>query len=114
MVREIIAEGSVRVIGGTTPDAQRRYLATDAGLFETMPVGEPAAEEAAAIVAAAAPGLAATHGVTIGTDAIDAAAAKSDLDATVAELAHPGDDKQFEKLLDDRAWSQARLKLVNS
>jgi ATP-dependent Clp protease ATP-binding subunit ClpC len=75
VLRELIAEGRVRVIGGTTPDAQRRFLSADAGLFEPMTVSEPSADEVAAIVAAAAPGLAAAHGVTIGADALDAAAA---------------------------------------
>ncbi|MGD9893716.1 MAG: AAA family ATPase [Dehalococcoidia bacterium] len=74
VLREIIAAGHVVVIGSTTPEAQRRHLSADAGLFEPMNVTEPDAEDVAAILRLTAPRLAAMHQVTIADGAIAAAA----------------------------------------
>jgi F-type H+-transporting ATPase subunit epsilon len=47
-------------------------------------------------------------------EGVDVAAAEADLAETNAELAHPGSDQEFVQLLDDRAWSQSRIKLAQS
>jgi ATP-dependent Clp protease ATP-binding subunit ClpC len=74
VLRELIAAGHVAVIGSTTPEAQRRHLSIDAGLFDPMDVTEPDAEDVGAIVRLAAPRLGVTHQVTIEDSAIAAAA----------------------------------------
>jgi ATP-dependent Clp protease ATP-binding subunit ClpC len=73
-LRELITAGDVLVLGSTTPEAQRRHFASDAALFDVMPVPEPSSDEVLAIVHAVAPGLAAAHGVTVTDAAIETAA----------------------------------------
>jgi ATP synthase F1 epsilon subunit len=62
----------------------------------------------------------ASNVVTILVDAamtkeeVDPAQAQADYEATVAELKHPADEREFEDLLDRRAWSQERLRLARA
>jgi F-type H+-transporting ATPase subunit epsilon len=43
---------------------------------------------------------------------VDAGVARQELDGTLAALRHPGTDDEFTDLLEQRAWSQARIKLA--
>lgn len=43
---------------------------------------------------------------------IDAEAARKELDAVIAELAHPKTDQEFEELLLRRRWCQTQLRLA--
>ena len=45
---------------------------------------------------------------------VDAEKAKASLAKTVEALAHPKSDEEFERLLDDRRWWEAQLRLVAS
>ncbi|MGH2599775.1 MAG: AAA family ATPase, partial [Dehalococcoidia bacterium] len=90
VLREIILEGRVTVIGSTTPEVQRRSLAADAALFEAMPVGEANAEETLAVIRVVAPQLAAAHGVAIAEDAIVAAADLARRYGSFTGVAMPG------------------------
>ncbi len=42
---------------------------------------------------------------------VDEAAVRKELEAALAGLRHPRSDEEFESLLCDRAWAQARLRL---
>jgi len=48
----------------------------------------------------------------VSADEVDAAAVRKELEATIADLAHPKTDTDFEELLKHRAWCQARLSLT--
>lgn len=48
----------------------------------------------------------------VGEDEVDEAAAKRELDETLAALRHPKSDEQFEELLEKRRWCQSQLRLV--
>ena len=45
---------------------------------------------------------------------VDREKAKSGLEKTIADLAHPKDGPAFERLLDERRWFESQLKLVGS
>ncbi len=45
---------------------------------------------------------------------VDAGEAQRDLEETLAALAHPKTDDEFNELLDRRTWSEARLKLART
>lgn len=45
-------------------------------------------------------------------DEIDAEAVRKELDETIADLAHPKSDEEFDSLLLKRRWCQARLRLA--
>ena len=46
-------------------------------------------------------------------DEIDGAAVRKELDETIAELAHPKTDEEFEELLMRRRWCETRLRLAS-
>ena len=43
---------------------------------------------------------------------VDGAEAQRDLEATLSELKHPKSEAEFEELLEQRAWSETRIKLA--
>jgi F0F1-type ATP synthase epsilon subunit len=45
---------------------------------------------------------------------VDAREAQRDLEETLAALAHPRTDDEFNQLLDRRTWSEARLRLART
>ena len=45
---------------------------------------------------------------------VNAGEARHDLEETLAELKHPKTDEEFAALLEQRAWSETRLKLAGS
>ena len=45
---------------------------------------------------------------------VNAGAARQELEETLAALQHPETDQEFAELLDQRAWSEARIKLAHS
>lgn len=52
------------------------------------------------------------HAVTEAEAPAHEAEARRELEETILELHHPASDTQFEELQEQRAWSQARLKLA--
>jgi len=76
ILKPALARGDLRVIGATTPDEYRRYIAQDAALerrFQPVWVGEPTPEEALAILRGVKERYEAHHGVLIADDALEAA-----------------------------------------
>src|SRR5579863_5479546 len=80
MIKPELARGELQCIGATTFDEYRKYIESDAALerrFQPVMVEEPSIEQTTAILRGLRDGYAAHHRVTIGDDAIEAAAALS-------------------------------------
>ena len=78
MIKPELARGELQCIGATTFDEYRKYVESDAALerrFQPVQVDEPTIEQTVAILKGLRPKYAAHHGVQIGDDAIEAAAA---------------------------------------
>lgn len=73
----MLARGELRLIGATTLDEYRENIEKDPALerrFQQVFVGEPSVEDTVAILRGIAPKYEAHHKVTIGDDALVAAA----------------------------------------
>jgi len=80
MIKPELARGELQCIGATTFDEYRKYVESDAALerrFQPVHVDEPTIEQTVAILRGLRPKYAAHHHVTIGDDALTAAAALS-------------------------------------
>ncbi|MGB8519916.1 MAG: ATP-dependent Clp protease ATP-binding subunit [Candidatus Tumulicola sp.] len=80
MIKPELARGELQCIGATTFDEYRKYVESDAALerrFQPVMVDEPSIEQTVAILRGLREGYASHHRVTIGDDAIEAAAALS-------------------------------------
>jgi len=78
MIKPELARGELQCIGATTFDEYRKYVESDAALerrFQPVQVDEPTIEQTVAILKGLRPKYAAHHGVQIGDDALEAAAA---------------------------------------
>ncbi len=78
MIKPELARGELQCIGATTFDEYRKYVESDAALerrFQPVHVDEPTIEQTVAILKGLRPKYAAHHGVQIGDDALEAAAA---------------------------------------
>jgi len=76
ILKPALARGDLRVIGATTPDEYRRYIAQDAALerrFQPVWVGEPTPEEALEILRGVKERYEAHHNVLIAEDALETA-----------------------------------------
>ena len=76
ILKPALARGDLRVIGATTPDEYRRYIAQDAALerrFQPVWVGEPTPEEALEILRGVKERYETHHNVLIAEDALEAA-----------------------------------------
>ena len=76
ILKPALARGDLRVIGATTPDEYRQYIAQDAALerrFQPVWVREPTPEEALAILRGVKERYEAHHNVLIAEDALEAA-----------------------------------------
>jgi len=76
ILKPALARGDLRVIGATTPEEYRRYIAQDAALerrFQPVWVPEPTAEEALAILTGVKGHYETHHGVLIADEALKAA-----------------------------------------
>ncbi|MBE9508474.1 MAG: ATP-dependent Clp protease ATP-binding subunit [Chloroflexi bacterium] len=76
ILKPALARGDLRVIGATTTDEYRQYIAQDAALerrFQPVWVGEPSLEEALEILRGVKGRYEAHHGVLIAEDALEAA-----------------------------------------
>jgi ATP-dependent Clp protease ATP-binding subunit ClpA len=76
ILKPALARGDLRVIGATTPDEYRQYIAQDAALerrFQPVWVREPTPEEALTILRGVKKRYEAHHGVLIAEDALEAA-----------------------------------------
>jgi ATP-dependent Clp protease ATP-binding subunit ClpA len=76
ILKPALARGDLRVIGATTPDEYRQYIAQDAALerrFQPVWVGEPMPEEALEILRGVKERYEAHHNVLIAEDALEAA-----------------------------------------
>ena len=80
MLKPMLARGELRLIGATTLDEYRENIEKDPALerrFQQVFVGEPSVEDTIAILRGIAPKYEAHHKVTIGDDALVAAATLS-------------------------------------
>ena len=77
MIKPELARGELQCIGATTFDEYRKYIESDAALerrFQPVAVAEPTVDQTIEILRGLRPKYAAHHKVTIGDDAIEAAA----------------------------------------
>jgi ATP-dependent Clp protease ATP-binding subunit ClpC len=77
MIKPELARGDLQCIGATTFDEYRKYIESDAALerrFQPVMVNEPSIEQTADILRGLRAGYALHHRVTIGDDAVEAAA----------------------------------------
>ena len=80
MIKPELARGELQCIGATTFDEYRKYIESDAALerrFQPIMVEEPTIEQTTAILKGLRDGYAQHHRVTIGDDAVEAAASLS-------------------------------------
>ncbi|HEX3466256.1 MAG TPA: ATP-dependent Clp protease ATP-binding subunit [Candidatus Elarobacter sp.] len=80
MIKPELARGELQCIGATTFDEYRKYVESDAALerrFQPVQIDEPTIEQTVAILKGLRPKYAAHHGVRIGDDALESAAALS-------------------------------------
>jgi ATP-dependent Clp protease ATP-binding subunit ClpC len=80
MIKPELARGELQCIGATTFDEYRKYVESDAALerrFQPVMVDEPSIEQTIAILRGLRDGYALHHRVTIGDDAVEAAATLS-------------------------------------
>ncbi|MGN0102699.1 ATP-dependent chaperone ClpB [Bifidobacterium thermacidophilum] len=111
MLKPMLARGELRLIGATTLDEYRENIEKDPALerrFQQVFVGEPSVEDTIAILRGIAPKYEAHHKVTIGDDALVAAAQLSDRYITGRQLP----DKAID--LVDEAAAHLRMELDSS
>ena len=111
MLKPMLARGELRLIGATTLDEYRENIEKDPALerrFQQVFVGEPSVEDTIAILRGIAPKYEAHHKVTIGDDALVAAATLSNRYISGRQLA----DKAID--LVDEAASHLRMELDSS
>jgi ATP-dependent Clp protease ATP-binding subunit ClpB len=80
MLKPMLARGEIRLIGATTLDEYRQNIEKDPALerrFQPVMIGEPSVEDTIAILRGLKPRYEAHHKVTIGDDALVAAATLS-------------------------------------
>ena len=108
MLKPMLARGELRLIGATTLDEYRENIEKDPALerrFQQVFVGEPSVEDTIAILRGIAPKYEAHHKVTIGDDALLAAATLSNRYISGRQLP----DKAID--LVDEAASHLRMEL---
>ncbi|WP_418406913.1 ATP-dependent chaperone ClpB [Bifidobacterium angulatum] len=108
MLKPMLARGELRLIGATTLDEYRENIEKDPALerrFQQVFVGEPSVEDTIAILRGIAPKYEAHHKVTIGDDALVAAATLSNRYISGRQLP----DKAID--LVDEAASRLRMEL---
>jgi ATP-dependent Clp protease ATP-binding subunit ClpC len=106
MLKPVLSEGKLKVVGATTTDEFRRYFEKDAALmrrFQVIAVGEPSREDTLQILEGLRPRYEEFHGVTIHDDGLAAAIELSSRHMHDRFLP----DKAFDLL--DRACTQAKL-----
>ena len=111
MLNPMLARGELRLIGATTLDEYRENIEKDPALerrFQQVFVGEPSVEDTIAILRGIAPKYEAHHKVTIGDDALVAAATLSNRYISGRQLP----DKAID--LVDEAASHLRMELDSS
>ena len=111
MLKPMLARGELRLIGATTLDEYRENIEKDPALerrFQQVFVGEPSVEDTIAILRGIAPKYEAHHKVTIGDDALVAAATLSNRYISGRQLP----DKAID--LVDEAASHLRMELDSS
>ncbi len=111
MLKPMLARGELRLIGATTLDEYRENIEKDPALerrFQQVFVGEPSVEDTIAILRGIAPKYEAHHKVTIGDDALVAAAQLSDRYISGRQLP----DKAID--LVDEAAAHLRMELDSS
>ena len=111
MLKPMLARGELRLIGATTLDEYRGNIEKDPALerrFQQVFVGEPSVEDTIAILRGIAPKYEAHHKVTIGDDALVAAATLSNRYISGRQLP----DKAID--LVDEAASHLRMELDSS
>jgi len=111
ILKPALARGDLRVIGATTTDEYRQYIAQDAALerrFQPVWVGEPAPEEALEILQGIKERYEAHHNVLIAEDALEAAVQLSV--GWMPERHLP--DKALDLL--DEACARARIPTISS
>ena len=111
MLKPMLARGELRLIGATTLDEYRENIEKDSALerrFQQVFVGEPSVEDTIAILRGIAPKYEAHHKVTIGDDALVAAATLSNRYISGRQLP----DKAID--LVDEAASHLRMELDSS
>ena len=111
MLKPMLARGELRLIGATTLDEYRENIEKDPALerrFQQVFVGEPSVEDTIAILRGIAPKYEAHHKVTIGDDALVAAAQLSNRYISGRQLP----DKAID--LVDEAAARLRMELDSS
>ena len=111
MLKPMLARGELRLIGATTLDEYRENIEKDPALerrFQQVFVGEPSVEDTIAILRGIAPKYEAHHKVTIGDDALVAAAQLSNRYISGRQLP----DKAID--LVDEAAAHLRMELDSS
>ena len=111
MLKPMLARGELRLIGATTLDEYRENIEKDPALerrFQQVFVGEPSVEDTIAILRGIAPKYEAHHKVTIGDDALVAAAQLSNRYISGRQLP----DKAID--LVDEAAAYLRMELDSS
>ena len=111
MLKPMLARGELRLIGATTLDEYRENIEKDPAVerrFQQVFVGEPSVEDTIAILRGIAPKYEAHHKVTIGDDALVAAATLSNRYISGRQLP----DKAID--LVDEAASHLRMELDSS
>ena len=111
MLKPMLARGELRLIGATTLDEYRENSEKDPALerrFQQVFVGEPSVEDTVAILRGIAPKYEAHHKVTIGDDALVAAATLSNRYISGRQLP----DKAID--LVDEAAAHLRMELDSS
>jgi ATP-dependent Clp protease ATP-binding subunit ClpC len=106
MLKPVLSEGKLKVIGATTTDEFRKYIEKDTALmrrFQPIVVGEPSREETMRILAGLRPKYVEFHRVEIEEDALEACVDLS--------MRHIHDRFLPDKALDllDRACTQTKL-----
>ena len=111
MLKPMLARGELRLIGATTLDEYRKYIEKDPALerrFQQVFVGEPSVEDTIAILRGLKQRYEAHHKVTIGDDALVAAATLSNRYISGRQLP----DKAID--LVDEAAAHLRMELDSS
>ena len=111
ILKPALARGELRSIGATTLDEYQKYFEKDKALerrFQQVFVGEPSVEDTVAILRGIAPKYEAHHKVTIGDDALVAAATLSNRYISGRQLP----DKAID--LVDEAAAHLRMELDSS
>jgi ATP-dependent Clp protease ATP-binding subunit ClpA len=111
ILKPALARGDLRVIGATTTDEYRQYIAQDAALerrFQPVWAPEPTPEEALAILRGVKERYEVHHGVLIASDALEAA-----VQLSVGWLP---DRRLPDKVLDllDEACARARIPTISA